>query len=1107
MPVFTVGTYDLGSNNQLNLLAAINTQNSTSYTLAEYGFTEPKRVTIPTPQFNTSIKLGPRAATGKIGFKTIYYNRIHVDDIGVLTITWQNELFLTELLNRLSEKYGIPLSPNDVFEQRIIPPVAPETDISLTLNFKDSSIAYYGGGAIILGQNDPALEFESPLTMPFKNDLVFYVNNFYKTKTNNNYLESSILGIANDKIRSRTLTVTNLDTTDYASIVKNTYTDAQRSKLEQLLPFVFTWTVGETKIIRGVTIYGDIAEINETSNYVDKIGSLYALNPLISAEITVARTKILVREGTRDRNGNIYILVGDPLLNKVKLLRSSDDGLNFNEVIVTITNMASFNYGVWENVTIHDMLVANNKLYVLVTNPVTYGVHPGKASSGPAVEEFNLSTGVSNYYPLFNQGNVINSGLSLVFNPASKLRFVSTETEVTEIDVIGIARTAHTLEPVIVYFNKPTGLEYIPEILPINVLDYPIYGIAAYSKPMVKDPLGSFVSVEILTMVPTSVKNDFFLIETNERLENSSLGYGVITISGIRKGSQIGGWIENVLDLGGGSEPMFVTVVDNGKRNHYVFCGSNGIYHTQYIEENPNEYTPTLLKVFDVGSHTGFDLECDIGNGNYFSPVVEENPNFSVIFRNYPNEESLKLPIGYSFIVKNKVTTEDMWLTSANSISALQERVFGEEYSFLGKIPVAVFSDNTGNIYAWTKYQGIYVSSDKGNSWKDYAAVKSYYSNSKYLGRSSIPLKPLDFKAMNIIGSIAYAEVNVKRDVYVFNTETNENNFYVNLKDDVVYRVDGTKPAGDIVLNTVYLTTSLNSTSDFSPRKVIGWDTDVANNIRALTRYSEAGVAKQLNQLGFPDALADDALDVYSDVVFLGLKAVVITNSNSNGYNLCLVKLDDSFTTVGLKYSAVPKFASFTPVAIQPLWDGNVPGLPYTPIIITSTSKDILVLERDGVGGTPTTVNSISLVIPGDTGKVLQWFGMFSSNRRDRFVFQEGNGIFKLVYSYNSGTSKSVITLVKVFDTSTLNVEYVYSGSQYNLPLVAPYSDTLIDAWPIQGTVLGVDCLGFDKREKLADGYGSYYWHVSVVNSVDCSYVAPVPSDTGPGGANLNVGP
>ena len=153
------------------------------------------------------------------------------------------------------------------------------------------------------------------------------------------------------------------------------------------------------------------------------------------------------------------------------------------------------------------------------------------------------------------------------------------------------------------------------------------------------------------------------------------------------------------------------------------------------------------------------------------------------------------------------------------------------------------------------------------------------------------------------------------------------------------------------------------------------------------------------------------------------------------------------------------------------------------------------------------TIRLISLVIPDDNGNPMEWFGMFNSNRRDRFIHQEDNGIFKLVYSYNAGTSTSVLTLLKLFDTSSLNVGTVYSGSQYNLPNITPYSNLAIAAWPVLDTVLGNDCLGVDRREKLADGFGSYYWRVSEVNSSLCGYVAPVVVDTSPGAPNLNVGP
>lgn len=298
----------------------------------------------------------------------------------------------------------------------------------------------------------------------------------------------------------------------------------------------------------------------------------------------------------------------------------------------------------------------------------------------------------------------------------------------------------------------------------------------------------------------------------------------------------------------------------------------------------------------------------------------------------------------------------------------------------------------------------------------------------------------------------------------------------------------------------------MNGTSYFSPRQLVGWDTDATNNIKALSQYTENGVTDRLNQFDIPSALADTAIDVYSDVGFLGLKAVVLTYSAvaGVGYRLHTVSDTDVVVNVGLKNSTAPTFTTFEPIAIQPLWDGNHVGLGYTPIIITSTSKDILILERDGLGGSAMTINSISLVIPGDTGKPLQWFGMFSSNRRDRFVFQENNGIFKLVYSYNGVTFKSVITLTKLFDTSSLNVETVYSGCQYNLPNIVPFSNLAISAWPALDTVLGNDCLGFNRREKLADGFGSYYWRITQVNSTLCGYVEPTPGAVDPDAPTQN---
>lgn len=1109
MPAFTVGTYDVGADNRENLLAAINAENAangtpTNYSLAEYGFNPPERVTIPLPKYNTKIKLGPLAATGMIGFKTIYYNRIHASEIGPMKLTWQNEQYLSEMLPRLSQKYGLSIQVDDVYEQIIVPPVAPETEVNITLNFKESSVAYYGGTQIILGTNDPALEFELPENLPFKSDLVFYVNNFIRTKNDQNYLESSVLSIASDRLRSRTMNVSNVDATPYVAMVKNTYDDAQRAKLQQYLPFVFTWMMGESKTIRGVNIYGDVVEINETSNLIVKKSSLININPLNKTELDLVRTKIMVREGCQDETGSVYLLVGDPVNNKVILKKSNDYGDTWVDVPVTITNMAAFNYANWDGVIIHDMMVQGKKLSVLVTNPNTYGTHPTKRPDGPAVEEYDLQSGASDYFPI-NPEFVTNTNFKLKFDNKSVLRFVSPEAATDILDVIAVAKSSVSLEQVVVYCHREPSMEFTAEIMGSQFLNYAITGLAAYSKPLEKDPTGKFVSVELLTIVPSAHQNDFFLIETNKRGLNTAMGYGVVTMSGIRKGTQLGGWTENFIDMGGGSQPSMVTVSEKGKRNHYFFSGGNGVYNVKFEESSPNVFVPTLTRIFDAGSHPGFNLECDIGNGTYMTPSVKENLSMPAVYHDFPAEESLKLPIGFSFMAKHKVTGNDIWLVAPAEHDPLAERLFGAEYKHLGDMPVAVFGDKDSNIYVWTKQQGIYKSSDSGNSWTDASQTFSYFESKLYIGSAEVELMAKDFIEASLLDKILYAVVNPKRDVSIFELATNNPNYQLKLDDKVVYRVNFDDPAVTAPFNSNYLTTALNSTSNFSPRKLIGWDTDSANNIRAAAHYSEAGADETLNQLDIPVAILPDVFDTYSDVGFLDRKLVALAFNNATGYDLYTVKNDDTLERTGLKFANTPKFGNFVPKSIVPLWDGNDDAISYTPIMVTSDTKEVLILERDGIAGGAMTVNMIAFTVADDTNKPINWLPMFSSNRTDVLAFQEGNGIFRVKYGWDGATGKSTITMEKIFDTATLNIEAVYSGAEIGLPNQFPYDEAVIGPWPPRDTVLGEGCDGYDKRQKLADGFGGYYWKVIEKNAESCGYVKPVPDNMGFGGGNFNV--
>lgn len=117
---------------------------------------------------------GPlKAHTGYYGFRTVYYNRIHVSELGAIKVPYADEQFLTQVLPKINVKYGILIKPEDVYEQIITPPANPGDDIILDLQFRPESLVFYGGDRIIIGTNDPSIEFDSPINLPFTNETVF----------------------------------------------------------------------------------------------------------------------------------------------------------------------------------------------------------------------------------------------------------------------------------------------------------------------------------------------------------------------------------------------------------------------------------------------------------------------------------------------------------------------------------------------------------------------------------------------------------------------------------------------------------------------------------------------------------------------------------------------------------------------------------------------------------------------------------------------------------------------------------------------------------------------------------------------------------------------
>lgn len=167
-----LGTIDAGGDGKDVLLSVINSIYGKNFTLEDFDFTTPKFVVMPNPSHNSFVKLGPKAHTGYYGYRTIYYNRIHVSELGAIKVPYDGEQFLTQVLPKINTKYGILIKPDDVYEQIIDPPATPGEDITLDLQFRPESLVFYGGDKITMGTNDPSIEFDSPINLPFANDTV-----------------------------------------------------------------------------------------------------------------------------------------------------------------------------------------------------------------------------------------------------------------------------------------------------------------------------------------------------------------------------------------------------------------------------------------------------------------------------------------------------------------------------------------------------------------------------------------------------------------------------------------------------------------------------------------------------------------------------------------------------------------------------------------------------------------------------------------------------------------------------------------------------------------------------------------------------------------------
>lgn len=125
---------------------------------AAYSLSEPQAVTTPGTAYNTVAYIGPVAASGYYGTKRVYYNRIHASKLNPITVRWENETKLSELLPKINALKGVFIEPVDIQDVDLPAKDPSKTEIKVTLTFKPESYLYYSSREITLGTVDPATQ-------------------------------------------------------------------------------------------------------------------------------------------------------------------------------------------------------------------------------------------------------------------------------------------------------------------------------------------------------------------------------------------------------------------------------------------------------------------------------------------------------------------------------------------------------------------------------------------------------------------------------------------------------------------------------------------------------------------------------------------------------------------------------------------------------------------------------------------------------------------------------------------------------------------------------------------------------------------------------------
>lgn len=1116
-----LGTIDGGGDGKTLLLAAINEKINPPpkkpYLMEEFDFGLPEPVQIITPTQNTSIKFGPKLTAGYYGVRTVYYNRIHASELGSIIIPYTGQLLLSDCLTQINEKYGILIQPTDIIDKPITPPTQGDS-VKVELEFSSTSIIFYSSAYIQIGQNDPSGDTKPVL--PFVNSATFFfenANQFELNGVSQNLLEPFSLAIGTDNERMHSASMTRAMRGDKASSAARVrLTDELYENLKGRLPLVGNWRHPLTGRVQGISVIGDIYELDEEGYTWSFVRNGLGLDPGSPNVALDAYASPNVKAAVQALNGDVYVLArkpGDtPGFWRISATDSTWTKLNFNSV-----RMQCLDASIWDTVVIKDILHCNSRLWVLLRSNKQYDIHPQKSRTTPSVELYNTTTLSTDYFPL---GETKMRFSEIEVDTANgKWALVTPLDTATQVDVVALVPSkVNNNTYVVQYRYQPVG-EYLAYLLPhsyisndpairseLDICGYqvPIKSIPA--KVNGTDVVGHYLDVvQIIAPVSDAEFNRYFL-RTNVRSALTYLSYGVKTMSCISTRTARTPWTETATSLLAATKPSFVSVHGQLGRNHVIFQNGVAMHRTAFRQvAGTVRFDAVIDSQAKLENHTGFTAVNRCGSGVFLPVGLSDTPNTTAELTAIQDDEAALPPIGFSFIARG-VDAAPQWYTAQTDTELLTLRRPSPNYTFLGQTPALVLAEGNRTLYMSREGNGFFTSSNRGGSWNEWSAYPAFYKQERpasnmqnILGTAVMPLRSGHFGEAALTSDTLLLDINASDTYNQYDINADSNNAPHLLSDQMLYMI---KPG---ITGNAYVSSSeqagfgINMMSRYSPRKVLAWDSDRLGNYETVGNYTTDLANPLASQWRITDYMYQTPgvlKDFSRDVKYLGVRHFILTENEGKWY-LGFTDAVIPTRTVGL-FGSGGEFNNFLPEVNFHLWDYLDEAASYVPYVFYGNKMALLLERLDNDNHFAITQHVLS--VPGDNGNPFVAIKMYTANRRDYWFAQKGNGIFKLLYSWDGINRISKVTVGRVFNLNTalLRDLEVTSGCITGIAArQAPMEALIPDALPA-GYFIGQHCLGTTLVKRFADGNGGFY-EESTPNSVDCGFLKTV--EVGPNSA------